>query len=151
MKQLFGGGFAATLLASIHTVTINSCFILFPPSRCVVVLFNPRKNKQHHILNSSRWVKLYIGLAFSVGGEFSVFMSSVKCKSCHCSRLSHLSESCLGERLPAGLTPAASSEVLLLMRYHCLNIVASWGAANRHDMEEILLHDVWFFFLHLNP
>lgn len=23
-------------------------------SRCVVVLFNPRKHKQHHILNSSR-------------------------------------------------------------------------------------------------
>lgn len=28
--------------------------VLTHPSRCVVVLFNPRKHKQHHILNSSR-------------------------------------------------------------------------------------------------
>ncbi|NXA77721.1 MABP1 protein, partial [Thryothorus ludovicianus] len=40
------------------------------PSRCVVVLFNPRKNKQHHILNSSR--KTITALAFSPDGKYLV-------------------------------------------------------------------------------
>lgn len=35
------------------------------PAGCVVVLFNPRKHKQHHILNSSRCV----GLASGAGGD----------------------------------------------------------------------------------
>ncbi|XP_009987285.1 PREDICTED: mitogen-activated protein kinase-binding protein 1-like, partial [Tauraco erythrolophus] len=38
--------------------------------RCVVVLFNPRKNKQHHILNSSR--KTITALAFSPDGKYLV-------------------------------------------------------------------------------
>ncbi|NXQ15669.1 MABP1 protein, partial [Peucedramus taeniatus] len=37
---------------------------------CVVVLFNPRKNKQHHILNSSR--KTITALAFSPDGKYLV-------------------------------------------------------------------------------
>uniref|UniRef100_A0A8B9UF34 Mitogen-activated protein kinase binding protein 1 n=1 Tax=Anas zonorhyncha TaxID=75864 RepID=A0A8B9UF34_9AVES len=45
-------------------------FLLFPPCRCVVVLFNPRKNKQHHILNSSR--KTITALAFSPDGKYLV-------------------------------------------------------------------------------
>ncbi|XP_040082799.1 mitogen-activated protein kinase-binding protein 1 isoform X4 [Oryx dammah] len=38
--------------------------------RCVVVLFNPRKHKQHHILNSSR--KTITALAFSPDGKYLV-------------------------------------------------------------------------------
>ncbi|KAH0620630.1 hypothetical protein JD844_021289 [Phrynosoma platyrhinos] len=38
--------------------------------KCVVVLFNPRKNKQHHILNSSR--KTITALAFSPDGKYLV-------------------------------------------------------------------------------
>ncbi|XP_010142277.1 PREDICTED: mitogen-activated protein kinase-binding protein 1-like, partial [Buceros rhinoceros silvestris] len=37
---------------------------------CVVVLFNPRKNKQHHILNSSR--KTITALSFSPDGKYLV-------------------------------------------------------------------------------
>lgn len=44
----------SSLVFFIHMVTSTLFVLLFPPSRCVVVLFNPRKNKQHHILNSSR-------------------------------------------------------------------------------------------------
>ncbi|XP_040413915.1 mitogen-activated protein kinase-binding protein 1 isoform X4 [Cygnus olor] len=40
------------------------------PAGCVVVLFNPRKNKQHHILNSSR--KTITALAFSPDGKYLV-------------------------------------------------------------------------------
>ncbi|XP_068110394.1 mitogen-activated protein kinase-binding protein 1 isoform X2 [Hyperolius riggenbachi] len=40
------------------------------PAGCVVVLLNPRKNKQHHILNSSR--KTITALAFSPDGKFLV-------------------------------------------------------------------------------
>ncbi|KAM9147302.1 mitogen-activated protein kinase-binding protein 1 [Pangshura tecta] len=40
------------------------------PAGCVVVLFNPRKNKQHHILNSSR--KMITALAFSPDGKYLV-------------------------------------------------------------------------------
>ncbi|XP_067152572.1 mitogen-activated protein kinase-binding protein 1 [Apteryx mantelli] len=40
------------------------------PAGCVVVLFNPRKNKQHHILNSSR--KTITALAFSPEGKYLV-------------------------------------------------------------------------------
>ncbi|XP_040602014.1 mitogen-activated protein kinase-binding protein 1 isoform X4 [Mesocricetus auratus] len=40
------------------------------PAGCVVVLFNPRKHKQHHILNSSR--KTITALAFSPDGKFLV-------------------------------------------------------------------------------
>ncbi|XP_058283454.1 mitogen-activated protein kinase-binding protein 1 isoform X3 [Hylobates moloch] len=40
------------------------------PAGCVVVLFNPRKHKQHHILNSSR--KTITALAFSPDGKYLV-------------------------------------------------------------------------------
>ncbi|NXU02799.1 MABP1 protein, partial [Buphagus erythrorhynchus] len=40
------------------------------PAGCVVVLFNPRKNKQHHILNSSR--KTITAVAFSPDGKYLV-------------------------------------------------------------------------------
>ncbi|XP_056202136.1 mitogen-activated protein kinase-binding protein 1 isoform X2 [Falco biarmicus] len=40
------------------------------PAGCVVVLFNPRKNKQHHILNSSR--KTITALSFSPDGKYLV-------------------------------------------------------------------------------
>ncbi|XP_034351009.1 mitogen-activated protein kinase-binding protein 1 isoform X1 [Arvicanthis niloticus] len=40
------------------------------PAGCVVVLFNPRKQKQHHILNSSR--KTITALAFSPDGKYLV-------------------------------------------------------------------------------
>ncbi|XP_054421530.1 mitogen-activated protein kinase-binding protein 1 isoform X2 [Pteronotus mesoamericanus] len=40
------------------------------PAGCVVVLFNPRKHKQHHILNSSR--KTITALAFSTDGKYLV-------------------------------------------------------------------------------
>ncbi|XP_053553799.1 mitogen-activated protein kinase-binding protein 1 isoform X2 [Bombina bombina] len=40
------------------------------PAGCVVVLLNPRKNKQYHILNSSR--KTITALAFSPDGKFLV-------------------------------------------------------------------------------
>ncbi|XP_075783306.1 mitogen-activated protein kinase-binding protein 1 isoform X1 [Pelodiscus sinensis] len=40
------------------------------PAGCVVVLFNPRKNKQHHIVNSSR--KTITALAFSPDGKYLV-------------------------------------------------------------------------------
>ncbi|XP_074399096.1 mitogen-activated protein kinase-binding protein 1 isoform X5 [Zonotrichia albicollis] len=40
------------------------------PAGCVVVLFNPRKNKQHHVLNSSR--KTITALAFSPDGKYLV-------------------------------------------------------------------------------
>ncbi|XP_056666293.1 mitogen-activated protein kinase-binding protein 1 isoform X8 [Monodelphis domestica] len=40
------------------------------PAGCVVVLFNPRKHKQHHILNSSR--KTITTLAFSPDGKYVV-------------------------------------------------------------------------------
>ncbi|XP_072342283.1 mitogen-activated protein kinase-binding protein 1 isoform X1 [Scyliorhinus torazame] len=40
------------------------------PSGCVVVLFNPKKNKQHHILNGSR--KTITALAFSPDGKYLV-------------------------------------------------------------------------------
>ncbi|XP_053138987.1 mitogen-activated protein kinase-binding protein 1 isoform X2 [Hemicordylus capensis] len=40
------------------------------PAGCVVVLFNPRKNKQHHILNNSR--KTITALAFSPDGKYLV-------------------------------------------------------------------------------
>uniref|UniRef100_A0A8C8SWX3 Mitogen-activated protein kinase binding protein 1 n=1 Tax=Pelusios castaneus TaxID=367368 RepID=A0A8C8SWX3_9SAUR len=40
------------------------------PAGCVVVLFNPRKTKQHHILNSSR--KTITALAFSPDGKYLV-------------------------------------------------------------------------------
>ncbi|NWV85151.1 MABP1 protein, partial [Dasyornis broadbenti] len=40
------------------------------PAGCVVVLFNPRKNKQHHILNSSR--KTITAIAFSPDGKYLV-------------------------------------------------------------------------------
>lgn len=61
MEQLFGAAYAAALPArmtlfffSLYKYLSILVFLLFPPCRCVVVLFNPRKNKQHHILNSSR-------------------------------------------------------------------------------------------------
>ncbi|KAF7251859.1 Mitogen-activated protein kinase-binding protein 1, partial [Varanus komodoensis] len=44
--------------------------LLFIIKGCVVVLFNPRKNKQHHILNSSR--KTITALAFSPDGKYLV-------------------------------------------------------------------------------
>jgi len=44
----------SSLALFIHVVISTLSVLLFPASRCVVVLFNPRKNKQHHILNSSR-------------------------------------------------------------------------------------------------
>ncbi|GCC42367.1 hypothetical protein chiPu_0026344, partial [Chiloscyllium punctatum] len=37
---------------------------------CVVVLFNPKKNKQHHILNGSR--KTITAVAFSPDGKYLV-------------------------------------------------------------------------------
>ncbi|XP_060684780.1 mitogen-activated protein kinase-binding protein 1 [Hemiscyllium ocellatum] len=40
------------------------------PSGCVVVLFNPKKNKQHHILNGSR--KTITAVAFSPDGKYLV-------------------------------------------------------------------------------
>ncbi|XP_054826893.1 mitogen-activated protein kinase-binding protein 1 isoform X2 [Eublepharis macularius] len=40
------------------------------PAGCVVVLFNPKKNKQHHILNNSR--KTITALAFSPDGKYLV-------------------------------------------------------------------------------
>ncbi|XP_076983659.1 mitogen-activated protein kinase-binding protein 1 isoform X2 [Tamandua tetradactyla] len=40
------------------------------PAGCVVVLFNPRKHKQHHILNCSR--KTITALAFSPDGKYLV-------------------------------------------------------------------------------
>ncbi|XP_010623053.1 mitogen-activated protein kinase-binding protein 1 isoform X1 [Fukomys damarensis] len=40
------------------------------PAGCVVVLFNPRKHKQHHILNSSR--KTITAVAFSPDGKYLV-------------------------------------------------------------------------------
>uniref|UniRef100_A0A8C7R3Z6 Mitogen-activated protein kinase binding protein 1 n=1 Tax=Oncorhynchus mykiss TaxID=8022 RepID=A0A8C7R3Z6_ONCMY len=40
------------------------------PAGCVVVLLNPKKNKQHHILNSSR--KTITTLSFSPDGKFVV-------------------------------------------------------------------------------
>uniref|UniRef100_A0A2K6BAY1 Mitogen-activated protein kinase-binding protein 1 n=1 Tax=Macaca nemestrina TaxID=9545 RepID=A0A2K6BAY1_MACNE len=40
------------------------------PAGCVVVLFSPRKHKQHHILNSSR--KTITALAFSPDGKYLV-------------------------------------------------------------------------------
>uniref|UniRef100_A0A8C3VGB6 Mitogen-activated protein kinase-binding protein 1 n=1 Tax=Catagonus wagneri TaxID=51154 RepID=A0A8C3VGB6_9CETA len=40
------------------------------PAGCVVVLFNPRKHKQHHILNSSR--KTITALSFSPDGKYLV-------------------------------------------------------------------------------
>ncbi|XP_042194064.1 mitogen-activated protein kinase-binding protein 1 [Callorhinchus milii] len=40
------------------------------PSGCVVVLFNPKKNKQHHIMNGSR--KTITALAFSPDGKYLV-------------------------------------------------------------------------------
>ncbi|XP_062908963.1 mitogen-activated protein kinase-binding protein 1 isoform X2 [Mobula hypostoma] len=40
------------------------------PSGCVVVLFNPKKTKQHHILNGSR--KTITALAFSPDGKYLV-------------------------------------------------------------------------------
>jgi WD40 repeat protein len=39
-------------------------------SRCTVVLFNPKKNRQSHLLNSSR--KTITCLAFSVDGRYLV-------------------------------------------------------------------------------
>ncbi|XP_047193722.1 mitogen-activated protein kinase-binding protein 1 isoform X4 [Scophthalmus maximus] len=44
--------------------------LLAYPAGCVVVLLNPRKNKQHHIFNSSR--KAITTLAFSPDGRFMV-------------------------------------------------------------------------------
>ncbi|XP_069391275.1 mitogen-activated protein kinase-binding protein 1 isoform X2 [Paralichthys olivaceus] len=44
--------------------------LLAYPAGCVVVLLNPRKNKQHHILNSSR--KAITTLAFSPDGRYVV-------------------------------------------------------------------------------
>ncbi|XP_047197692.1 mitogen-activated protein kinase-binding protein 1 isoform X2 [Hippoglossus stenolepis] len=44
--------------------------LLAYPAGCVVVLLNPRKNKQHHIFNSSR--KAITTLAFSPDGRFVV-------------------------------------------------------------------------------
>ncbi|XP_068607662.1 mitogen-activated protein kinase-binding protein 1 [Brachionichthys hirsutus] len=44
--------------------------LLAYPAGCVVVLLNPRKNKQHHIFNSSR--KAITTLAFSPDGRFIV-------------------------------------------------------------------------------
>uniref|UniRef100_A0A3Q3XJE1 MABP1/WDR62 first WD40 domain-containing protein n=1 Tax=Mola mola TaxID=94237 RepID=A0A3Q3XJE1_MOLML len=44
--------------------------LLAYPAGCVVVLLNPRKNKQHHILNSSR--KAITTLAFSPDGRYIV-------------------------------------------------------------------------------
>ncbi|XP_026101466.1 mitogen-activated protein kinase-binding protein 1-like [Carassius auratus] len=40
------------------------------PAGCVVVLLNPKKNKQHHILNSSR--KTITTLSFSADGRYMV-------------------------------------------------------------------------------
>lgn len=82
-------------------------FLLFPPCRCVVVLFNPRKNKQHHILNSSRWVK-FQAVLLSVGDEFQGFYGLNKVGIVAPAK-SPLSEDCLGERLPAGSTLAPSN------------------------------------------
>ncbi|XP_031735449.1 mitogen-activated protein kinase-binding protein 1-like [Anarrhichthys ocellatus] len=44
--------------------------LLAYPAGCVVVLLNPRKNKQHHIFNSSR--KAITTLAFSPDGKYVV-------------------------------------------------------------------------------
>ncbi|KAM9341611.1 mitogen-activated protein kinase-binding protein 1 [Symphorus nematophorus] len=44
--------------------------LLAYPAGCVIVLLNPRKNKQHHIFNSSR--KAITTLAFSPDGKFIV-------------------------------------------------------------------------------
>uniref|UniRef100_A0A8C5WY03 Mitogen-activated protein kinase binding protein 1 n=1 Tax=Laticauda laticaudata TaxID=8630 RepID=A0A8C5WY03_LATLA len=51
-------------------VFIIDLVLLIQQHGCVVVLFNPRKNKQHHILNSSR--KTITALAFSPDGKYLV-------------------------------------------------------------------------------
>uniref|UniRef100_A0A663EBZ3 Mitogen-activated protein kinase binding protein 1 n=1 Tax=Aquila chrysaetos chrysaetos TaxID=223781 RepID=A0A663EBZ3_AQUCH len=56
-----------------YLLVVASCGLDRKPmeyTRCVVVLFNPRKNKQHHILNSSR--KTITALAFSPDGKYLV-------------------------------------------------------------------------------
>ncbi|XP_008845027.1 mitogen-activated protein kinase-binding protein 1 isoform X2 [Nannospalax galili] len=99
------------------------------PAGCVVVLFNPRKHKQHHILNSSR--KTITALAFSPDGKYLVtgesgHMPAVRVWDvAECSQVAELQEHKYGVACVA-FSPSAKYIVSVGYQHDMIVNVWSW-------------------------